>query len=56
MQDGPERAFVREELMHVCEDNQVPPDWVSEWKQKLLNNFYNRPQVIKIKNDYPKHA
>ena len=32
LQDGPDRAFVREELMHVSEDNQVPPDWVSEWK------------------------
>ena len=27
-----ERAFVREELMHVSEDTLVPPDWVSEWK------------------------
>ena len=32
LQDGPDRVFVREELMHVSEDNQVPPDWVSEWK------------------------
>ena len=31
LQDGPDRAFVREELMHVSEDTQVPPDWVSEW-------------------------
>ena len=30
LQDGPDRAFVREELMHVSEDTQVPPDWVSE--------------------------
>ena len=56
MQDEPERAFAREELMHVCEDPQVPPDWVSEWKQILLNNFCNPPQVIKLKNDYHKHA
>ena len=28
--DGPDRAFVREELMHVSEDTQVPPDWASE--------------------------
>ena len=33
MQDGPDRAFVHEELMRIPEDNQVPPDWVSEWKQ-----------------------
>ena len=39
LQDGPDRAFVREELMHVSEDTQVPPDWVSEWK-KLLNHFF----------------
>ena len=32
LQDGPNRAFVREELMHISEDTQVPPDWVSEWK------------------------
>ena len=32
LQDEPDRAFVREELMHVTEDTQVPPDWVSEWK------------------------
>ena len=31
-QDGPDRALVREELMHVSGDTQVPPDWVSEWK------------------------
>ena len=32
LQDGPDRAFVLEELMHVSEDTQVPPDWVSEWR------------------------
>ena len=32
LQDGPDSAFEREELMHVSEDKQVPPDWVSEWK------------------------
>ena len=32
LQDGPDRAFVREKLMHVSEDTQVPPDWASEWK------------------------
>ena len=26
LQDGPDRAFVCEELMHVSEDTQVPPD------------------------------
>ena len=32
LQDGLDRAFVCEELMHVSEDTQLPPDWVSEWK------------------------
>ena len=32
LQDGPDRAFVSEELMHISEDTQVPPEWVSEWK------------------------
>ena len=30
LQDGPSRAFVREEIIHVSEDTLVPPDWVSE--------------------------
>ena len=29
--DGPQRAFVREELMLVSEDTEVPPEWVKEW-------------------------
>ena len=32
LKDGPDRAFVREELMHISEDTQAPPDWVSKWK------------------------
>ena len=32
LQDGLDRAFVREELMHIYEDTQVPPDCMSEWK------------------------
>ena len=32
LQDGPDRVFVCEELMHVSEDTQVPPEWVIEWK------------------------
>ena len=32
LQDRPDRAFVREELIHVSEDTQVSPEWVSEWK------------------------
>ena len=32
LQDELDRAFVREELMHISEDTQVPPDWVNESK------------------------
>ena len=28
LQGGPDRAFVREELMHTSEDTQVPPNLV----------------------------
>ena len=30
LKNGPDRAFVREELMHIPEDTQVSPEWVSE--------------------------
>ena len=32
LQEEPDRTFLREELMHISEDTQVLPDWVSEWK------------------------
>ena len=32
LQDGPNRAFVREELMNISEETQVLSEWVSEWK------------------------
>ena len=32
LQDRPDRAFVSKELIHISEDTQVPPEWVSEWK------------------------
>ena len=32
LQDWTDRAFVREELMHISENTQVPPDQLSEWK------------------------
>ena len=32
LQGGSNRSFVREELMHVSEDTQAPPNRVSEWK------------------------
>ena len=32
LQDGPDRAFVHEKLIHVSEDTQVPADLVRKWK------------------------
>ena len=29
--NGPERAFVSEELMLIPEDTELPPDYVQEW-------------------------
>ena len=31
LKDGPERAFVLEELMLIPEDTESPPDYVQEW-------------------------
>ena len=54
-----------EELMHISEDTQVPPDWVSERKQShLILKPFDRLQKILAspgeheikKDDYHKHA
>ena len=29
--DGPQRAFVRKELMLISEDTEGPPEYVKEW-------------------------
>ena len=29
--DGPEQAFVSEELMLIPEDTELPPDYIQEW-------------------------
>ena len=31
LSDGPERAFVSEELMLIPEDKELPPDYVQKW-------------------------
>ena len=31
LREGPERAFVSEELMLIPEDTELPPDYVQEW-------------------------
>ena len=30
--DGPNRAFVPEELLHIPEDIQLLPEWINKWK------------------------
>ena len=30
--DGPERAFISEELMLIPEDTELPPDYIQEWQ------------------------
>ena len=46
LQDGLDRTFVREELMRISEDTQVPSDWVSEWKRSHII-FVTLRQVTK---------
>ena len=31
LSDGPERAFVKEELMLIPEDIELPPDYIQKW-------------------------
>ena len=31
LRDGPEPAFVSEELMLIPEDTELPPDYIQEW-------------------------
>ena len=31
LEDGPDRAFVKEELMQIAEDTELPPDHVQNW-------------------------
>ena len=31
LSEGPERAFVSEELMLISEDTELPPDYVQNW-------------------------
>ena len=40
--DGPEQAFVSEELMLIPEDTELPPDYVQEWSGLPLNNIRSR--------------
>ena len=37
--DGPERAFVSEELMLIPKDTELPPDYVQEWQGLPLNIY-----------------
>ena len=29
--DGPERAFVKEEMVLISEDTELPPDYIQNW-------------------------
>ena len=31
LKDGPEQAFVSEELMLIPEDTELPPNYIQEW-------------------------
>ena len=31
LKDGPERAFVKEELILIPKNTELPPDYVQEW-------------------------
>ena len=31
LSDGPEKAFVSEELMLIPEDTELPPDYIQKW-------------------------
>ena len=31
LKDGPDRVFVKEELMQIPEDTELPPDYVQKW-------------------------
>ena len=31
LNDGPERAFIKEELMLIPEDTELPPDYIQKW-------------------------
>ena len=37
--NGPERAFVSEELMLIPEDTELPPDYVQQWEGLPLNIY-----------------
>ena len=36
LQGGSDRAFAQEKLMHIPEHTQVPPEWLSKWKQRSM--------------------
>ena len=46
LQDGPDRAFMREELMHVSEDTQVPPDWVKTITHHFCNPLAGYKKIL----------
>ena len=45
LQEGPARAFVREELMHISKDTQVPPD---DTRPRIKNDLAEARNLIKM--------
>ena len=50
--NGPERAFVSEQLMLIPEDTELPPDYVQEW-QRLPLNIYPDGQILVMNLMHP---
>ena len=42
LSDGPERAFVSEELMLIPEDTELSPDYIQNWYFIQLDRYYNK--------------
>ena len=49
LKDGPEKAFVSEELMLIPEDTELSPDYVQEWQYLSQLDRYYRRTLFKAK-------
>ena len=41
LSDGPERAFISEELMLITEDTELPPDYIQKWDRYCFRMLKN---------------
>ena len=46
LQDGSDKAFMREELMDISEDTQVPPDWVKTITHHFCNPLAGYKKIL----------